>query len=223
MSRNGARRTIPAPALLGSLLPLVWRTLPWRALAVAGGLGLLPAVVVRLRGQAPGEEPGLVLLRLVALSGALGLAFLLDDPARRTTGTTPLGRPLRAGLRLALAVPLVALWWTTVLLLIPASARPPLGPATVQAAATAASALALATVAVRFTSAAEVGRRTAIRLGTAAALVALVPARWGLSATPGEPWWEATQLRWALLLAVALATTAACTPEPLRRRSRRLG
>ncbi|MFF3503524.1 ABC transporter [Streptomyces sp. NPDC003247] len=214
---------MPAPALLRSLLPLVWRTLPWRALAVAGGLGLLPAVAVRLRERAPGEEMGLVLLRLVALSGALGLAFLMDDPARRTTGTTPLGRPLRAGLRLALAAPLAALWWTTALLLIPAPTRPPLGPVTVEAAATAASALALATVAVRFTSAAEVGRRTAVRLGTAAALVVLVPARWGLSAMPGEPWWEATQMRWALLLAVTVATTAVCTPEPLRRRSPRFG
>ncbi|MFF8972503.1 ABC transporter [Streptomyces sp. NPDC014995] len=185
---------------------------------MAGGLGLALAGAVRLVGRAPGEELGAVLLRFVALSGALGLAFLLDDPARHTTATTPLGRSLRAGLRLALVVPLVALWWTAALLLIPEPNRPPLGPATLEAAAMAAAALALASAAVRFTDTAEVGKGTAIRLGAAALVVVLVPERWGLSAVPGEPWWEATQVRWAVVLGATVAATALCTPEPLRRR-----
>ncbi|RZU14890.1 hypothetical protein EV567_3872 [Streptomyces sp. BK239] len=159
-----------------------------------------------------------MLLRLVALTGALGLAFLLDDPARHTTATTPLGRPLRAGLRLAMAVPLAALWWTAVLLAVPASSRPPLGPVTLEAAATAVAAVALASAAIRFSDRAEVGKGTALLLGAAAVLTALVPARWGLLTLPGQPWWEEAQMRWAAVLAVMLASAALCTPEPLRRR-----
>ncbi|MEU2285885.1 ABC transporter [Streptomyces sp. NPDC013178] len=208
--------------MLRSLVPPVWQSLPWRALAVAGGLGLLLAAAARLPEQGPGQGPGLFLLRLAALTGALGLAFLLDDPARNTTETTPLGRPLRAGLRVLLVAPLAVLWWTTALLLIPGPTRPPLGPATLEAAAIAAAALALATAAVRFTDAAEVGKGTAIWLGVTAAAVTLVPERWGLSAVPGEPWWEATQVRWAVVLGVTSAATALYTPEPLRRRSVRL-
>ncbi|MFJ8946580.1 ABC transporter [Streptomyces sp. NPDC102395] len=196
----------------------MWRSLPRRAPAAAGGTGLLLAASTRWPAEAPGEEGGLMLLRLIALTGAVGLAFLLDDPARHTTATTPLGRPLRAGLRLAMAVPLAALWWTAVLFAVPASARPPLGPVTLEAAATAVAAVALASAAIRFSDRAEVGKGTALCLGAAAVLTALVPARWGLLALPGQPWWEETQTRWAAVLAVMLASAALCTPEPLRRR-----
>ncbi|MFH8800288.1 ABC transporter [Streptomyces sp. NPDC017936] len=216
-------KAVLTSALLRSLAPCLWRTLPWRALGAAGGTGLLLAAVVRWKEWAPGDGSTLGIVRLIALSGALGLAFLLDDPARHTTATTPLGRPLRAGLRLALVAPLTALWWTAALLLIPGPIRPPLGTATLEAAAVAASAVALATLTVRFTDVAEAGRATAVRLGVVTAVALLVPQRWGLSAVPGEPWWEATQVRWAVLLGVALTATALCTPEPLRRRPVRFG
>ncbi|WP_328735770.1 ABC transporter [Streptomyces bobili] len=205
-------------ALLRSLAPPVWRSLPWVALAAAGGLGLLFAASTRLPDQTPGAEVGLTVLRVTALSGGVGLAFLLDDPARHTTAASPVGRPYRAGLRLAMATPLLALWWTTVLLLLPGPTRPPLGPVTLEALATATFAIALATATVRFTDGAEVGRGAAIWLGAAAAVAVLVPARWGLLTLPADRWWEETQVRWAVLLAVTLASTALCVPEPLRRR-----
>ncbi|MFI6039832.1 ABC transporter [Streptomyces sp. NPDC051315] len=220
--RPGTRASL-SPALLRALVPALWQALPWRVPAAAGGWGLVLLGAVRWAGWTPGEGEAAVLLRCVALSGALGLAFLFDDPARHTTATTPLGRPLRAGLRLALVAPLVALWWTAALLLVPGPNHPPLGPATLEAAAMAAAALALASAAVRFTDAAAVGKATAIRLAATAAVVVLVPERWGLSAAPGETWWEATQVRWAVVLGVTAAATALCTPEPLRRRSIRLG
>ncbi|WP_307060299.1 ABC transporter [Streptomyces achromogenes] len=199
----------------------VWRSLPWRALIAAGGLSLLLASTARLPDRAPDPELGRLVLRLTALAGALGLAFLLDDPARRTTAATPVGRAFRAALRMALAAPLVALWWTAALLLVPAPSRPELTPATVEAAATACAALALATLAVRFTETAEVGRGAAVRLGVAAGVTLLVPDRWGLLGTPADPWWQATQLRWVAVLALTLALCATGTREPLRRRSRR--
>ncbi|MBK3626151.1 ABC transporter [Streptomyces sp. MBT49] len=210
-----ATGTVPAE-LLPALVPPVWRSLPWRVLGTAGGLGLLLAATTRLPDDAPGADVGQLVLRLTALTGALGLAFLLDDPARNTTATTPVGRPRRTVLRLAFAVPAAALWWATALLLTPAPTRPAPGPATLEAAGMACAALALATAAVRFTRAAQAGRATAIRLGTAAAVVVLVPNRWGLLGTSADPYWVATQVRWAVVLGAALALSALWTPEPLR-------
>ncbi|MFJ9717719.1 ABC transporter [Streptomyces sp. NPDC101213] len=209
--------------LFRSLAPPVWRSLPWAALTATAGSGLLFAASTRLPDQAPGADWGLVVLRLTALTGGVGLAFLLDDPARHTTAASPLGRPLRAGLRLAMVLPLTALWWTAVLLALPGPTRPPLGPVTLEALATAASALALAAAAVRFTDGARVGKRTAARLGALAAVAVLVPARWGLLTLPGDRWWEETHVRWAVLLVLTLVSTALCTPEPLRRPRVRLG
>ncbi|MCX4763161.1 ABC transporter [Streptomyces sp. NBC_01275] len=194
----------------------MWRSLPWRALAGAGALGLLLAGTTRLPDRAPGDGLGWFVLRLTALAGALGLAFLLDDPARNTSATTPFARPARTVLRLVLITPLTVLWWTAAVLLIPAPTRPPLGPATLEAAAMAALALALATTAVRFTDTAETGRGTATWLTIAAAVTVLVPERWGLLGLPGEPYWVATQVRWAAVLGVTAALSALWTPEPLR-------
>lgn len=204
--------------LLRSLVPAVWRTVPWRAPAAAGVAGLLIAGSTRLPDDAPGADLGLFVLRVTALAGAVGLAFLLDDPARNTSAATPVGRAVRAGLRMAFMVPLAVLWWTAVVLLLPAATRPDLAPVTLQAAGTAVGALTLATAAVRFTDRAEVGRRTVVRLATVAVLMILVPSRWGLLATPEDPWWEATQVRWAVVLGVTLTMCAVWTPEPLERR-----
>lgn len=205
-------------ALLRSLLPPVWRSLPWPALATTGGMGLLLAATVRLPEHAPDADLGRLVLRLTALTGALGLAFLLDDPARNTTAATPVGRAWRTVLRLALVVPLTFLWWATALLLIPAPTRPELGPATLEAAAMAGVALALATIAVRFTETAQVGRGTAIWLAVAAGLTLLVPNRWGLLGTPHDPYWVATQLRWAVVLGTTVTLSAIWTPEPVKGR-----
>ncbi|WP_416976228.1 ABC transporter [Streptomyces sp. T028] len=202
-------------ALLRSLVVPVWRTLPRRALTAAGVMGLLLTASTRLPDHAPDAELGMFVLRLTALTGALGLAFLLDDPARNTSAATPIARPVRTALRLAMTIPLTAVWWATALLLIPSPTRPPLLPVTLQAAAIIAAALALATVAVRFTDSPEVGRRTATRMLTATAVAILTPNRWGLLATPADPWWEPTQLRWAAVLGVTLAVCALWTPEPL--------
>lgn len=214
----------PAPpsrsrTVITALVRPVWNSLPWRALAAAGGLGLLAAASTRLPGQAPDTGTGLALLRLTALAGGLGLAFLLDDPARRTTAALPVGRPVRAWLRLALVAPLLVPWWAAALLLVPAGARPPAGPVTLEAAGTAGAALALAAAWVRFRGEPVPGRGAAALLGWLAIAALVPPRRWSLLVTPGDPNWAATHRWWAALLAAALAAWAACAPEPLRRRS----
>ncbi|MFJ4485370.1 ABC transporter [Streptomyces longwoodensis] len=203
--------------LLRALVPPVWRTLPWRAAAVAGIGGLLLAGSTRLPERVLDVGVGWAVLRLVALLGALAFGFLLDDPARHTTAATPVGRAFRAGLRAGLALPVAAAWWTAALFLVPGPARPPAGPVTLEAAAMATTALALATTVIRCTDATRPGRATAVRLALAALAVALVPDRWGLLNLPGDPWWTGTQQRWASALVLTALLAGAGTPEPLRR------
>ncbi|CAM5404081.1 ABC transporter OS=Streptomyces fumanus OX=67302 GN=GCM10018772_29220 PE=4 SV=1 [Streptomyces fumanus] len=133
-----------------SLLPVL-RTLPWPTLTAAGGVGLLLAAVPRLADGTAAAGPALDLLRCVALTGGLGLAFLLDDPARHTTAAVPVRRLARQALRAALVAPPVALWWAAAVLLVPAEIRPPVGDVTLEAAAVGLLALAGAAAGVRLT------------------------------------------------------------------------
>ncbi|MDX3387848.1 ABC transporter [Streptomyces niveiscabiei] len=204
-------RSLPALALP------TWRSTPRLAPALAAGAGLVLAVSTRLADTPPDALSALNLLRVTALLGALALAFLLDDRSRNITETTPTPRPLKVALRLAPALPLAALWWTAALLLVPAGSRPAPLPVTLEAAAMATTALALATTRIRFTDVAAPGGAAAIGTLAAMAAAALIPARWGLFALPGEPHWPGAHWRWALVLAVTALACAAWTPQPLGR------
>ncbi|MFD6286454.1 ABC transporter [Streptomyces sp. NPDC060205] len=200
-----------------ALLPPVWRTLPRRALAAAAAVGLLLAGIPRLQSGPPDPRVGLYALRAAALVLALGLAFLLDDPARHITSTVPARRPVRVALRVALVAPWAALTWTTALLLVPEESRPPAGALTLEAAATAVVALAAATLSIRHTRTSEPGAAISTWLlvtGVTAAL--LLPHDWTLFVTPGDPRWQPTHDHWALLLTVAAIVGARACAEPVR-------
>ncbi|MFJ8542961.1 ABC transporter [Streptomyces sp. NPDC093586] len=200
----------------------VWRTLPWRALGSAGALGLLIAGTPRLAGAEPASWQSLALLRGVALIGALGLVFLLDDRARHLTTPVPVRRPLRQALRVALVAPPAALWWTAVLLLVPSGTRPPAGDITLEAGAMGVLALAGAAAAVRLTDEPRPGPAVAATLLVVAVLAPLLsPEDWALFVVPDDPRWPAAHDRWAVLLAVVAVAGAMCGPEPLGRRGRR--
>ncbi|MFC8431978.1 ABC transporter [Streptomyces sp. NPDC057253] len=195
----------------------VGRLLPWRAVGAGAVGGLLVVGVPRWLSGEVDPWLGLNLLRAAALVFALGLAFLLDDPARQLTTPVPTRRWARTGLRVALVAPVAAVWWTAALLLVPAGARPPLGPVTLEAGATVALALAAATAAVRFTQEPEPGPSVAAGLLTLALLApALIPSRWDLFVPPGDPAWAAAHVRWAVVLTTAVLMGAACAPEPVR-------
>ncbi|MFE3853148.1 ABC transporter [Streptomyces griseorubiginosus] len=203
---------------VGQLVAAVARTVPWRAVAAGAVAGLLVVALPRLLSGAPDAWLGLTLARAAALVFALGLAFLLDDPARRLTTPVPTPCWVRGGLRVVLVAPVAALWWAAVLALLPAQARPPLGAVTLEAAATAAFALAAAAVAVRFTDEPEPGPSVAAGVLTLALLAPhLLPTRWDLFVPVADPNWQAAHVRWAVVLVVAAAVWAACGPEPVRR------
>ncbi|MEU6370529.1 ABC transporter [Streptomyces sp. NPDC046931] len=199
------------------LLPPVWRALPWRVLGVAAGAGLAPAAVARLVPGGHDSAFALVLLRCAAVAFALGLAFLLDDPARHVTAAVPTRRTVRTGLRMALVVPLAAVCWTVALLLIPGRIRPPAGDVTLEAALLAALALAGAAAAVRYTDEPQPGAAVAVTPLAGAALAFLLPERWALFVAAASPDWAVAHQRWAALLALTVAAGTALLPEPLRR------
>ncbi|MFD6306489.1 ABC transporter [Streptomyces sp. NPDC060223] len=226
---EGARSTVAgvsgpptrrAYAVIRALLRPVWRSLPRRALAAGAALGLLIAGAPWLLSVSREGWPGLDVLRAAALAFGLGLAFLLDDPARHTTAAVATPRPVRIGLRVAFAVPFAALWWTGALLLVPEDVRPPVGAVTLEAAAVAALALAGAAVVVRCTEAAEPGVAVAgVLLGTGLYAALLVPDRWALVVPVNDPRWGGAHDRWAGILVVAVVVGAAAWVEPLRRRT----
>nr|WP_206439977.1 ABC transporter [Streptomyces scabichelini] len=182
-------------------------------------MGLLLAGTPRMLSGEPDPLLSLHLLRGAALAFALGLAFLLDDPARHTTSVVPTRRPVRAGLRVVLVAPFAALCWTAALLLVPQEARPPVGAVTLEATATAVFALAAATMAVRCTDATRQGAAVSAGLLLTALVAALLlPDEWALFVTPDDPRWNSAHERWAGLLAVAALVGAGACTEPVRAR-----
>ncbi|WP_328835650.1 ABC transporter [Streptomyces europaeiscabiei] len=200
------------------------RSLPWTAFATGWALGLAVACVpVAFSTDLPAEV-AVNLLRAAALCGVVGLAFVLDDPARHTTGVPPVPRPLRQGVRAAVVLPAVAAWWAAVLGVVRAGAGAeewaalPWGAVTVEAGALCALALALAAATVRFSELSVPGPVVA---GAALALpmtaAVLLPDRFALFVPPGAPRWDDAHVLWAGALATVLALWLVCAPEPRRR------
>ncbi|MFF9029714.1 ABC transporter [Streptomyces iakyrus] len=197
----------------------VHRTVPWGTVGAAGAAGLLLAALTRTGETAEGLS--LYLLRAAVLAFAVGLAFLLDDPARHTTAAVPTPRPVRVALRVALAVPAAAAWWTVALLLVPPGVRPPVGDITLEAGAAFVLAVTGAAAALRFSEVTRPGLPVAVGL-LATALLALLfwPGRWALFVPVEDERWAAAHDRWGVLLAGAVVLGAVCAVEPVRRRIR---
>ncbi|MFE7765853.1 ABC transporter [Streptomyces sp. NPDC057438] len=210
--------------LVAALLRPTARSLPWTVFAAGWALGPAVAAVPVLFSMDTPADVLVNLARVAALSGAVGTAFVLDDPARHTTGVPPVPRPLRQAVRAALVLPPVAVWWAVVLGVLrrgadaEAWAAFPWGAVTVEAGALCALALALAAAAVRFTVRSVPGPAVS---GAVLALPVmagvLLPDRFALFVPPGTPGWDDAHVLWAGALAALLAVWLVCAPEPRRR------
>ncbi|MFF5305028.1 ABC transporter [Streptomyces sp. NPDC013161] len=211
---------LPSTArVLAQLIRPVLRALPVRALGATAAVALLIAALPRLLSDEPDPWSALVALRAAALTFALGLAFVLDDPTRDLTSSVPTRRILRTTLRVALVAPFAVAWWTAAVLLIPSKIRPPVGDMTLEAAAAAVLSLAAAATALRFTTEPEPGQRVAAGFLVVALVSPLaLPNDWGMYVSPPEKQWGVGHDHWAMLLVGAAAVWAACGPEPVRRR-----
>ncbi len=211
-------------AVVAALTRPTVRSLPWRLLAGGWSLGVVVAAVPALFSL---DLPAAVLanvVRAAALCGAVGTAFVLDDPARHTTGAVPVPRPLRQALRVAVVGLAGAVWWAAVLGVVRAGADAeswaalPAGALTVEAGALSGLALALAGAAVRFSAVRLPGPAVAAALpALPVAAAVFLPYEHALFVPPGDPRWADAHTLWAGILAATLAVWAGCGPEPRRR------
>lgn len=207
-----------ATALIG---PVV-RAMRWRAFGSAAAAGLLIVGVPAALGVVLLPENLAGLLRVAAVCLAVGVAFLLDDPAAPSTTTVPTTRRLRQALRIGLAVPAVAVCWAAAAGITVAGAAPgvagqlPLAGLTLEAAALCAVALCVAALVVRRSSDGIAGTAAAPGLLILAVVGHLLPAPAALFVAPGDPRWTAAHHRWGLLLVTAtlIAVWAGGEPRP---------
>lgn len=187
--------------VVADLLRPTLRALSWGppVAAVVAGLGI---VAVPVLAGAKLDASGLTtLLRLTAVCGALGGAFLLDDPAARVIAGTPTPRLLRQALRVAAALPLFAAgWWAATA--IAGGRALPIGGLTVEAATLLAVALSVTAVWTRHEHSGAAGPAAATTTLALAALGAVVSD--SVFPSPDDPGWDQIHLGWAAVLAIAL-------------------
>jgi hypothetical protein len=196
-----------------TLYPLLRPTahaIKWRPVVIGAALGLAILLVPEALTARLTDTHLTTLARIAAICVALGAAFLLDDPATHSTPTVPTPRLARNLIRVALAVPAVALWWALTLALAKttghnaAVAHLPVAALTLEAATLVAAALALAAIAQRRTADGNVGVIAAPAVLLLAALAWFLPRPVALVVTPTDPHWTASHHRWAAVLATAL-------------------
>jgi hypothetical protein len=144
---------------------------------------------------------------LAAACGALGAAFLLDDPAAPTTMTTATPRLLRHLVRAAVVLPVLATAASIAFAIASAVHGPgaplPLEDLSIEAATLYAAALALAAARLRTTGDGVAGPFAAAVLLLAIAVTILLPARITLFPPPHDTRWNQAHDQWTAILGVA--------------------
>lgn len=181
----------------------------WGTFAIAAGVGLAVVIVPMAWSNRLTAAHLATLLRLAAACGALGVAFLLDDPAARTTPAVPTSRLVRHAVRVAVALPVAALWWAATLIAVTlgadrhAVAALPRGALTLEAVALVAVALVLAAAGLHVGTDGSAGTLAAPALLMALAVVWFLPRRVALVLAPADPHWNAAHRRWGVVLLAA--------------------
>ncbi|GII27207.1 pectin acetylesterase-family hydrolase [Planotetraspora mira] len=198
-----------------TLYPLMRSTahaITWRPMVLGAALGSAVLLVPEVLTERLTATHLTTLARIAAICVALGAAFLLDDPATRSTPTVPTPRVARNLVRVTLAVPAVALWWTLTLGLAKttghhaAAAHLPVAALTLEAATLLTAALALAAIAQRRTADGNTGVIAAPAVLLLAAVAWFLPHSAALILTPTDPDWTASHDRWTAVLAIALVS-----------------
>jgi hypothetical protein len=208
--------------VLHPLLRATARAIDWLPLTLGASLGLAIVLVPEALTTKLTVAHLVDLIRVAAACAALGTAFLLDDPAARSIPTVPTSRLTRNVVRIAAAVPAIAVWWVATLALARLGHRPhathlPVAALTVEAATLITAALAVAATAQRHTSDGNTGVIAAPAMLVLAAAIWFLPRRVALAIAPGEPHWTASHYRWAALLAAGTVVFLWASHERTRR------
>lgn len=221
VTQPAALRCAGRLARLYVLARITARTVPWWPLlaGMVAGLGVVAVPLACIGGLFPGQFANL--LRTAAVCGALGAAFLLDDPAARTMCAVPTTRRLRHAVRAVLAFPAVAVWWSGVAGIgavlgghkivapdQPAMVALVLRGVTVEAVAILALAAGLAAVAARRATngAGAASASAAPALMALMLCLAMLPQSVQLFVLPTSPLWSVAHWWWLGLLAVGGST-----------------
>ncbi len=192
-----------------ALLPGVIRATPWRPVAAGAGTALAFVVTMTLVPVTLDVNGVTRVLRLAALLGAVGLAFLLDDPSECTTAVTPVSRRLRILLRPLIVAPAAGLWWGALTLVLRADVdrevwmAVPLTGITVEAAVLALIGVAVAALGVRRVPHDGGGALAAPTLIALAVLGQVLPKRLMMFPAPDSAHWEQQHRVWVCLLPLA--------------------
>jgi fluoroquinolone transport system permease protein len=223
MRRGWLTRQLRQLRLVPALLVPTARAVGWAPPLAASTLSLGLLTVAVRRGQ-PLQAGGLVVwLRITMAVGALGSAFLLDDPSEPTTEAVAGSLLLRRALRVALLLPAAAAWWAAAVWRVRAvhpGVPLPVAALTLEAAALLAVTVALAAAGSRLAPERRGGVVAAPALFAVTGAAIPLPARVALYALPGSPGWDGAHQRWAMLLGFALAAFAAASRDPANGRVR---
>jgi hypothetical protein len=195
----------------------------WGPLAVATALGLAILVVPEVLSDRLTAAHLTTLLRLAAACEALGVAFLLDDPATRSISTAPTSGLLRHAVRVGIALPVAGAGWVAALAVTTVgtkAAAVPRGALTLEAATLVALAFALAACGLRFAADGTAGPFAAPALLVVLAVAWFMPRRAALVLPPDDPQWTVAHHRWAAVLVAAVVLFTAASHEPSPRPSR---
>lgn len=190
------------------------RMASWRALPAAGAIAVAMLHV--------SSAPAVIELRLAAIALCVGAAFVLDDPAAQTLAASPTSLLFRRLLRTTLLLALLAALWMIVLWRAGENVMTALTLELVTMLVVTFAAAAVATTRIPDGRGGVAAAPVLLIILTAALL--LLPTAWTLFARdPADPAWEASHIRWALLLAIATAAFLAASRDPASRRGRSRG
>jgi fluoroquinolone transport system permease protein len=209
--------------LVPALLVPTARAVGWAPPLAAFTLSLGLLVLAVRQDQAASVEGLVVWLRITMAVGALGHAFLLDDPSQPTTQAVAGSLLLRRALRVALLLPATAAWWAVAVWrvrVVHPGVPLPVAALTLEVGALLAVTVALAAAGSRLAPERRGGVVAAPALFAVIGAAILLPARVGLYALPGSPGWDGAHHRWAMLLGFSLAAFATASRDPAHRRVR---
>lgn len=202
-----------------ALLRYAVRATRWRPVAAGAGGGLVLVAATTMTSVVYDAVALTLILRFAALFGAIGLAFLFDDPSESSTAVSPSRRWRRVGLRPLVVLPGAVIWWAALVLLLRADADPeawsavPVAAVSLEMITLLVLSVALAAVVVRRPPHSGGGLLVAPVMVVVVLVGQVVPERVRFLPSPTAPNWDQVHHVWVGLLIAALLLLRSATRD----------